>query len=303
MLRGFTASVLLHAGVVASSLIALPYAREPADIIEVVPIDIVTISEVTNVRAVRERITELPPADDAPEELVEEEPEIEDLPEDLDVPPEDLPEANEDVLPPPAPEKEEAPEDIVPEELEKEEPKPEPKKPEPEPEKDDKPKRDALDDLLDSNLFDPEKAPLLDRAAPQVQKRAPPPTKPVLPAPPKKETSQLARRGAGDRTGNEARIEALIWSQMRVCWGTVADLKDPERLTVTVRVTLNRDGTLKGDVELLNPRRRPIGDRFMGQAIDRALRAARKCQPYTFPGDDYEIWNEITMNFRHQRQD
>ena len=297
MLRGLTASVILHAGIIASSLIVLPYARDPIDVIEVVPIDIVSISEVTNVAAIKERITDLPPPEEpAPQP---EEPSLEEFLEDLpDLPIEQEVEAEE--APPPPPEQEEAPEDIVPEVPEEKEPEPEEEEPEPEPDKDDTPKRDALDELFADNVFESEAKPLLDRAPQQLKRveRAPPP---VLPDPPVEETSQKARRGAGERTGNSARIEALIWAQMEVCWGTVADLPDPERLTVTVRVNLNRDGTLKGDAELINPRRRPIGDRFMGQAIDRALRAARKCQPYTFPGDDYEIWNEITMNFRHER--
>jgi hypothetical protein len=66
-------------------------------------------------------------------------------------------------------------------------------------------------------------------------------------------------------------------------------------------VNLNRDGTLDGDAELISPRRARIGDRFMQQAIDRALRAARTCAPYQLPEDDYDVWNEITLNFRTDR--
>lgn len=292
MLRGLTASVILHASIVASSLIVLPYARAPVEIIEVVPVDIVNISEVTNIAAAKEKIAELPPPQEP--EPTPSEPDIEEFLDEVETLPEEAP--IEEAPPPPEPKAEEAPEDIVPEEPEEKEPEPE--KTEPEPEKDDAPKRDAVDELLDSDVFESEEV-LLDRA-PQVQEQAVVTPQPVLPEPPKEDRAQEKRRGAGERTGNEARIEALIWAQMRVCWGTVADLPDPEKLSVTVRVNLNPEGKLIGDAELLNPRRRPIGDRFMGQAIDRALRAARKCQPYTFPGDDYEIWKEITMTFRHQ---
>lgn len=297
MLRGLTASVILHAGVIASGLIVLPNAREPVDVIEVVPVDIVNISEVTNVASARARIADLPP----PEELQSEQPEpdIEEFLDDLDVLPEDTPVLEDEVPPPPAPEKDDTPEDVVPEESDVKETEPE--KPEPEPEKKDEVKRDALDDLLDDSFFETNETPLINKAPPKLAKRISTPP-PVLPEPPEEERSQKARRGAGERTANEARIEALIWAQMEGCWETVADLPDPERLNVRVRINLDRDGRLEGGAELINPRRRPIGDRFMGQAIDRALRAARSCQPYSFPGDDYEIWNEITMNFRHDSQ-
>ena len=175
MLRGLTASVILHAGIIASSLIVLPYARDPIDVIEVVPIDIVSISE-TNVAEIKERITDLPPPEEpAPQP---EEPSLEEFLEDLeDLPIEQEVEAEEA---PPPPEQEEAPEDIVPEAPEEKEPEPEEEEPEPEPDKDNAPKRDALDELFADNVFQSEAKPLLDRA-PQQLKRAESAPPPVLP--------------------------------------------------------------------------------------------------------------------------
>jgi len=296
MLRGLPASVLLHVGVFATGYIVVPQTYDPIQQIEIVPVDIVSVSEVTNVKAVTERRTELPPAEEpTPEPEPEEVPE--ERPEDLELPPEEAPLVEEDTVPPP-PEKveEQAPEDIVPEEPEDKDPEPEP---DPEPEEE-KPERDALDDLLDSNLFQAETSTLIDRAAKQAAKAPPPPPVEETP-PPENLTSQAGRRGVGERTANEARVESLLWSQMRVCWEGVDDLPDPERLAVKVRVKLNPDGTMDGDAKLVPPRRARIGDRFMQQAIDRALRAARRCAPYQMPEDDYDVWNEITMNFGTKR--
>lgn len=296
MLRGLPASLILHLAVVGTTYIVLPHTAAPVQAVEIVPVDIVTVSEVTNVVAVRR--TEKPPE---PEEEAptppEPEPDIEDFLEDLDVLAEETDLVVEEDTPPPPPDKaeEEKPEDIVPEEPEEKEPEPEEKEPEPEPKKDEPP-HDALDDLLADNPFATEDRVLIDKAA---RAKVAPPPPPVQQKEPRKKTIvHKAQRGAGDRTANEARIESLLWSKMVPCWQEISDLPDPERLGVRVRVYLERDGTFKRDVELVSPRRAPIGDRFMGQAIDRALRAARKCQPYNLPAEDYEIWNEITMNFR-----
>ncbi len=300
MLRGLPASLVLHLAVVGTTYIVLPHTAAPVQAVEIVPVDIVTVSEVTNVVEVRR--TENPPEPEAEEEPTppEPEPDIEDFLEDLDVLAEETDLVVEEETPPPPPDKaeEEKPEDIVPEEPEEKEPEPEEKEPEPEPKKDEKP-RDALDDLLDDNPFAAEDQVLIDKAA--KARTAPPPPPVEQETPPQEVRSRLPQRGVGDRTANEARVESLLWSQMAVCWGTVSDLPDPDRLAVTVRVNLKRDGTLEGDAELVSPRRAPIGDRFMGQAIDRALRAARKCQPYSLPEADYDVWREITLNFRHDR--
>lgn len=291
MIRGLPASLLLHAAVIGTGYIALPYAQPETQDIEIVPVDIVTVSEVTNVAAIVERRTEKPAAEEptAPEP----EPDIEDFLEDLDVLPEEAEEPVEEDVPPPPPDKvEEAkPEDLVPEEPEEKEPEPEEKEAEPEPEEKEPP-RDALDDLLSENPFQSEDRVLIDKTA--RQKKAPP----LPPAEnlPNLEADQRGRRGAGEGTGAQARVQAIILAQVKVCWPDVIDLPDPERLQVTVKFNLKADGTLKDDVDLVRPRRAPIGDRFMGVAIDRALRAVRKCQPYSLPSEDYDIWQEVTVN-------
>ncbi|MEL7128536.1 MAG: hypothetical protein AAGK23_03225 [Pseudomonadota bacterium] len=298
MIRGLPASILLHVGVIGFGYLAVPAFTPPREEFVVVPIELIDIGAVNNIAPVVRREEVEPEA-----ETVVPEPNLEDFLEDLDVLPDEVA-PEEEVVPPAAAEPEEivpvVEEEVVPEETEPEEdepePEPEPEEPEPEPKEEPKivppePKTDALDDILNNdNLFNREREPVRAPApaAPEteLEDETPPPD---------------PRRGAGDRTGNTARIEAIILAQMKVCWRTVEDLPEPDRLAVTIQVNLKPDGTLRGDAELVSPRRAPIGDRFMQVAIDRALRAARTCQPYRLPPDDYEEWREVVLNFRHRR--
>ena len=107
--------------------------------------------------------------------------------------------------------------------------------------------------------------------------------------------AQDPRKGAGERTANTVRIEQLLYNQIYPCWDGVADQPDPERLNVSMRAELDAEGNLI-DIELVRPSRAPIGDRSMSLAVERALRAVRKCQPYRLPRDDYEIWKIANIN-------
>ena len=291
MIRGLPASLLLHAGVIGFGYIAFPYATPPYEEQIVVPVDLVDIGETTNLRQIVEREEAEPEPEDpvsTPEELQEL---VDALPDEIAPEEEDTPPPPEETPPPPVEDDPLPPDPEDEPEPEEEEPEPEEEEPEPEPEEQKivppEPETDALDDLLsESNLFSvEEKEPV----------RAPAPNTPVLRD---EDLSTDARRGAGDRTGNTARIEAIILAQMKVCWQDIDDLPNPERLTVTVRVELSPDGRLKSDVELVAPRRARIGDRFQQVAIDRAITAARKCQPYRLPVEDYEQWDEVTINFK-----
>jgi outer membrane biosynthesis protein TonB len=291
MLRGLPASIILHAAVIAAGAIVLPtMVRDIEPAFTSIPIEIVELSDETNIRA--------RPEVDAPEPETEESPPIEDYLQELDTIPPEEPEPEPEpepetavAPPPPAPEPEPEPEPAPAEE----EPEPEPEsEPEPEP---DRPvlaqtETDPLDDILGdaSNLFD---------RTPRERTRA-------NPAPPPQEVledeqprASEARRGAGEQTGNTANVVALINNQMRICWDDVVDLPNPERLNVVVRVELNRDGSIKNGPDLVDPARPPIGDRSMGVAIERALRAVRKCAPYRLPEgalDYYDDWDEVTLN-------
>ena len=102
-----------------------------------------------------------------------------------------------------------------------------------------------------------------------------------------------------DNERRELLVEVMMIESVRVCWPGIVDMPDPERLSVKLRVQLDIDGMLKDEIELIEPSQVPLGDHFMARAIDRALRAVRACQPYRLPVDDYETWEELVLNFRH----
>ena len=285
MLRGLPASIILHGAVVFGGAVAWPYIAPERQVEDFVPVTLdIELDVTTNLAPIIRRAPEPEPEEPEPEEevieeIIEEEPEAEDLESGEDelettdireIEPE--PEIEEIIDPV---EDENAP--IVPEEREE----PEPREP------------DTFDDILGdaSKLFSEEKKTQRRDPIKQDKKILVDETKVREP-----------RKGVGDRSRETARIEALIFSQMVQCWDTVLDQPNYERLQVTVKFSLNEDGSLDGDVELVNPRRVPIGDRPMRVATERALRAARKCAPYRIPKDalvSYDEWKDVVLDIGH----
>lgn len=119
------------------------------------------------------------------------------------------------------------------------------------------------------------------------------------------------QRGAGlgtaERTSIEARIASIVQQQLNRCWRTVADLPDPERLRVTLSFRLNRDGSLNGQPRVVSPANYTF-DPEMNEAVNRALRAVRTCDPIDrlpndpVVGEYFDIWRdqEVTFGLRIQ---
>jgi hypothetical protein len=170
----------------------------------------------------------------------------------------------------------------APQELEKIAPPnaPEAFKPEPTPQKPTKSKEslnlDALAALLDKSKTD--------------QGRRDPTTSPGARA----EPGERPRQGFGDQTGLTATEIDALRAQVERCWRAPADMANPERLVVKVRVRFNRDGSVQGPPEVVSP---PSGDAQWRAAADNAVRAVRLCAPYTLPPERYSRWSEVTMNF------
>lgn len=261
MLRGLPASIIVHAAVVGASYVTFPYWSSSSSAyitdIEAVDVDFADLSEITNIAPL------IPQEEEEPEEAAPEEPE------------EVLPDFEQD----PPEEPEEEPE----------------KEPEPEPETRPQPPRDPLADFLNQSetTFKSEIETRRERPEPRA---LPPEEKPqtaLKDAPRPVETR--SRRGAGDRNANQARIDAILYSRIFPCWDGVADLPFPDRLNVRMKLQLNPNGSI-AELELVEPARRPLGSSPMGTAVDRALRAVRKCAPYKLPQDDYDNWRDGTVN-------
>ena len=171
---------------------------------------------------------------------------------------------------------------------------PEPKKPEPnklEPKKTEPlikkqpPKKPKEDDLAFLDDFD---------KALQDKRQTRPRTQPAAATDrPAIGNADRDREGAGDRTGNTASLQASLRRQIGYCWRGIEDLPEEDQIDVEIAMTLKPDGTLDGNAELVSPRSRPVGR--SGLAVDLALRAVRKCEPYKLPEDSYEQWKDIVV--------
>lgn len=289
MIRGLPASIIAHAAVISASYVTFPYwstsTRVMASEFEAVDVNFAEIGEITNIAPLVETEPEEPEEEVAPEEP-------EELPEDPVK--EELLEAEQDVAEAESAPPEENPEDLLPD-FEPEETEPEPEETEPEPvKKPDPAPRRPNDDLMSflnqsESTFRSEQATRKER--PEPKPVTPEPQTALENAPKPAETRN--RQGAGERSANSARLEAIIVSRIRnECWAGADDLPNPERYNVQMNLKLNEDGTIN-ELTLIDPKRRPIGSSFMGTAVDRALRAVRKCEPYRLPSEDYEEWKEI----------
>ncbi len=125
------------------------------------------------------------------------------------------------------------------------------------------------------------------------------------------ERAERTQRGAGLGTAEVAAMEdrasALVDRHLRRCWRMPDDLPDPERLVVTVSIQIGRNGAMVGQPRVLSPRNYTF-DPPMAEAVNRALRAVRQCDPYTILSEDpvvgehFEIWREQEVTFGRRRQ-
>lgn len=297
MRAGLPISVVGHVAIVAVGFIALPYAVDTttSEPTPMVPVELVTISETTNIRAAEE--SDEPEPVEEPEVAVEE-PEPEPEPEQENEPtppppPEPEPEETEPEPVPEEPEPEEPePEPIPAEEEEEPEPEPEPEEPEPEPEPEEpEPEPEEEEESFNLDRI----TSLVDKAreeSPQRDEREDAGENPPEQAEQRRESAGLS----SDLTMSE--YDALR-ARMIECWRAPVDAPNPQELRVTVRVELNRDGTLAGQPRLQNQARINMsGDPYLKLAGERAIRAVQQCAPYSFlPEEKYSAWREIDMNF------
>lgn len=302
MLRGLPASIVMHASIVGlfytggtmfGWFTPKPVEVEARDFVQL-DVELVTVGELNNIAPIP--VSEIVP-EETPDEIVPpeaEEPEPETPPEDPEIVDEDIPEADVDTAAKQVPE-ETVPEDVVPDldaepEPKDEEPEDTPEPETPQPNVAPKPV-DPLDALLNQadSTFSSER---------QTRKRSEAP-KP-RPAPKKLQDEYTpptaARRGAGERKGNTARLEMLLYNQIYPCWDDVRDQPGWQDLNVRLRVDLDERGNLSGEVELIEPTREPLGRSPMRVAVERARRAVQKCAPYSLPREEYAVWKEINVN-------
>jgi hypothetical protein len=122
------------------------------------------------------------------------------------------------------------------------------------------------------------------------------------------QTADRNQQGAGLGTAEVAALEDRLRAIARAhisrnnCWRMPIDMPDPDRLVITVRFRVNRNGSLNGQPEVTSPRNTTF-DPAMRTAAESALRAIRLCDPFPFAedptvADHYELWREMEYTFR-----
>ena len=278
MRAGLALSSIGHAVVLGWGLVTFAPAAFDTPPTEAMPVDLVPISEITELQAGNRSAPKQEKPKQAAEKVAEpkQAPEAEKKPKQPEVK-----QAAAPPSPPPEPKPEPAPE------IKKEEPKPEPK-PEvaaPMPPKREPPPRPKTPPAAKSKQrdFNPDQiAALLDRRQPNLQRAA----------------EEVATQGAlGARIGDAPRltqseIDALR-AQIQACWNPPVGAENAQDLVVRVRVQFRTDGTLSAEPSLMNRGSSP----YFQVAAESAMRAVRRCQPYTLPAAKYDIWRDVEVTF------
>ena len=307
MKAGWTISAAGHVIVLAWGLISIgarPLDKPPTDSL---PVDIISDTDFSQLtrgsksapkaevpKPLVEKVADPKPVEDQSGKVVDNKPEITATAE--QVPPKPEPEQKKAEATPPAP---------VPQ------PKPEPKQAfakEPEP------KIDPIAEAIKKDTKKPDPKPEKKAEVPVPPKKPEPKPKPQ----PKFDATRIAalldkrdaqrhsitgdtlstRPSLGTATGNAAslsqsEIDALR-ARIQQCWSPPAGLADARDLIVIVRIRFNQDGSLSADPTLSNHGSHPT----FQVAAESALRAVRRCAPYSFmPIAKYDAWKDVEVTF------
>jgi hypothetical protein len=296
-------SLALHAAILLWILVVFPGGRAlDAPKIEDVPVDILTPSEFTKIKAGMADAKDDAPAPKAdasnPTPMNEkEQPKLRDQVAAVPPPPAeektDEPKAEakpkeSKAAPEPKLEKTDAPKEPAPKKEEPKKAEAKPAKPA-KPVKDDTPKRKKLAMPVEKKHdFNTDRiAALLNKipdagGAPQTQD-APDgtPKKPVH----------------GQSSGTQLIMSANEMDALRAriaqCWSPPPGGLGADQIVVKMRLQLNEDGTLVGYPTVANSSSSP----FFQAAADSAVRAVYQCQPYSLPAKKYSVWRDMILNF------
>jgi hypothetical protein len=271
-------SIALHVAILIWVVAAFPTTRLDGPPMVDVPVDILSPSEFTKIKAGM-----VDAKDNGPQAAKPDQPKPKAVRE-KEAP---KPEQTAAVQPPKEPDKKEAeakPKEEPKDQEKKEAVKAEKPKPKPEPPKKPKPapetkKRDFNADRI---------AALLNKIPDQAQ--AKPKATEAPPETPEKPTH-------GQLSGTELTMSAneidALRSRIAQCWSPPPGGLGAEHIVVRLRLQLNEDGSLIGYPSVENSG----GSGFFQAAADSAVRAVYQCQPYTLPADKYAVWRDMILNF------
>lgn len=289
MRPGFTISTALHAVILGWGLISFASVQpKEAPPVESLPIDLVSITDVTKMKQGKTKAEKQPEAVKQAEKKADPTPVIDP----------NLPVKDREVKstpPPPTPQEEV---------IKKEEPKKEP------PKKDPVPSPDAIAKKLEEEQ---KKAEKQKEQPKKVVKQKAPPVKTKHDFNPDKIAELLDRRApsrkqnAGEKKSNATfgatkgdqqvlSMDELVALARHVekCWNVLPGVGNMERAVVELRIQMNPDGTLAAPPQILN---RGSGAAFQATA-ESAVRAVIACQPYKMlSASKYNFWKDMIFNF------
>ena len=91
--------------------------------------------------------------------------------------------------------------------------------------------------------------------------------------------------------------EDALRAQIFGCWSVPLGLPYDQNLLVRVKLQLKKDGTIMKSEILDHERMNKPGQKFYKVLAESALRAVRLCQPLKVPPTGYEKWKNIQLNF------
>jgi outer membrane biosynthesis protein TonB len=276
-------SIALHLAILLWVLVVFPSGRAlDAPKIEDVPIDIVTPSEFTKIKAgMVDEEDEAPlapkPEESKPKAVTEKEPPK-------------PPKAEAVPSPPPAPQ-------------EKAERKPEPK-----PEKVEKPKEEPLSKKAEAKPEKPKVKPK-PKPVPQVEKKRdvnvdrmaallnklPDAAREARSEDAPQDTPRTKVKGQSSGTRMTMAVNEIdaLRAKIAQCWNPPPGGLGADAIIVKLRLQLNEDGSLIGYPTVANSGSSP----FFQAAADSAVRAVYQCQPYELPAEKYAVWRDMILNF------
>ncbi len=261
MVRSLIYSITFHSVLVLLTILSLPFMlREPIDLPPIVSVELIQISDKTNIPfapKVRKIIEETKKKEE--ERLVSEQ-----------APPTAKAKEKPDRIPLPKEQKEEKqiikkkqnPEEIKPQirqssEFEKKE-------------------------VIDTNQI----AALIDKAKEEEAVKA-------------KKTEKITQSSQKNSfaTGLTLSQEDALRAQIFGCWSVPLGLPYDEDLLVRIKLKLKKDGTIIKSEILDHQRMNRPGQKFYKVLAESALRAVRLCQPLKVPPTGYDKWKELQLNF------
>ena len=94
----------------------------------------------------------------------------------------------------------------------------------------------------------------------------------------------------------ENALVKLVRQQVVPCWHIPGGAKDVQKMKISVRIKLGRDGKLLANPEVIDKFKFETDNSFRVVA-ESAMRALQRCSPLKLPYRKYEFWNDITFNF------